>query len=288
MTSRKCIAFLVFLVSFLIAVLLHRFRVFDSVDFDFAPISKQDTLLHVIVSRFKEPLGHLGWLRHFNHTIYNRGEMLTPSESLVAFDVLDNVGRESFIYLNHIVRNYNSLADLNVFTQATQTWRKYSDRLFMVDVVALASRKINLSGYNDGFAFLSRTCLSVESGMSATEIRNGVPHEEVTDAVFERYPDLPLTISSVRERIKLLITNVFQAPYVDHPRFSPTGTLIVTREAIHRRSAEYYKKLARQLNDKNSPQDGYIFERVWPFIFLSNCSSTAEFHCLLPGVKPAC
>lgn len=203
--------------------------------------------IFVVVSRFNEP-ANLSWLSHLSHTIYNRGDEILGG-SLHSVDVLDNVGRESFIYLKHIVDNYHSLADLNVFTQAGQTWGNYSDSTFKFDVLRLASGRVKLPPQNEGFAFLSSSAYPVEFGLHGITFRNGIPHEPLTDAVFERFPDLPLTVPSVRERIKLLITNVFLGPYIEFPRFSPTGTFVVTREAVRRRTIDYYRRLARYLND---------------------------------------
>ena len=105
----------------------------------------------IIIARYEEPVDHLGWLKDYPHVIYNRGPAIvtTSSEdnkdtsnvdvlsSLRTVDVLDNVGRESFIYLSHIVHSYHKLHEINIFSQAVQrvesvNW--YNDNNFKKDI----------------------------------------------------------------------------------------------------------------------------------------------------------
>lgn len=84
--------------------------------------------VHIIVARTNEPLDHLEWLVQYSrarlYTIYNRGETDVPSKWL-SKNLLENVGREAYIYLAHIIKHYYDLADVNIFTQVMH----YSTRL---------------------------------------------------------------------------------------------------------------------------------------------------------------
>lgn len=108
--------------------------------------SPNRTDIMIIISRFEEGVDHLSWLKDYPHIIYNRGPAIVPPDSnasdaslhsLRTVDVLDNVGRESFIYLSHIVHRYNKLHEINIFSQAEQrvpTVPWYNDNFFKKDV----------------------------------------------------------------------------------------------------------------------------------------------------------
>ena len=111
--------------------------------------SPNRTDIMIIISRYEEGVDQLSWLKDYPHIIYNRGPSIIPPGSmdknasdasvhnLRTVDVLDNVGRESFIYLSHIVHRYHKLHDINIFSQAEQRvppapW--YNDSCFKKDV----------------------------------------------------------------------------------------------------------------------------------------------------------
>ena len=108
--------------------------------------SPNRTDIMIIISRFEEGVDHLSWLKDYPHIIYNRGPAIVPPDSnasdaslhsLRTVDVLDNVGRESFIYLSHIVHRYHKLHEINIFSQAEQrvpTVPSYDDNCFKKDV----------------------------------------------------------------------------------------------------------------------------------------------------------
>ena len=69
-----------------------------------------------MLARFKEDMHEQLWLPYHNisHIIYNRGESIPESYGYKVIEELENVGRESFIYLRYIVENYDVLSDLTV------------------------------------------------------------------------------------------------------------------------------------------------------------------------------
>lgn len=223
-------------------------------------VSRKDNNIHVVIARFEENIDHLSWLQRIPHTIFNRGDDVIGPLHVV--ERLENVGRESFLYLSYIAHNYHRLANVTVFSQASQAVKTiYNDGDFRKDVEDLALGRVFLPAHTDGFAFCIPTYTSVFNAQHLADLtaRYG---EERAKIFHEGYQTL------------LHFT-------VDNPRFSGTGCFFVTRDVILRNSRSYYVKLARLLGRENNPVEGHFFERAWPEVFHSNCSSGKDFRCLV-------
>ncbi len=72
----------------------------------------------IVVARYNENLDWLNLIpKHFNIIIYNKGDTLTNIKNNWKIIQLQNIGRESHTYLQHIINNYDTLADKTVFCQ---------------------------------------------------------------------------------------------------------------------------------------------------------------------------
>ena len=85
-----------------------------------APGNFSSSKVQVILARYSEQLDHLDWLTKYTHTIYNRGKDIEVPFKLNEVKVYTNFGKESFIYLDHIIEHYDNLAEIMVFSQASQ------------------------------------------------------------------------------------------------------------------------------------------------------------------------
>jgi hypothetical protein len=65
----------------------------------------------IIIAKYKEDLSWVNSLNGFNITVYDK------SDELNTYTKLENKGRESDTYLQHIINNYNNLSDINIFVQ---------------------------------------------------------------------------------------------------------------------------------------------------------------------------
>lgn len=175
--------------------------------------------IHVVVARFREPIGHLAWLSKFPHTIYSRGggeiSPMSSASPLHIVERLENVGREAFIFLDHIVKHFDHLAEVNVFTQAVQNVRTlYTEEDFQSDVQKLAqsakNRSTLLSEENDGFVFLVPWC---ESSLHPVHMKN----------LRREFGEEKCKIFTEGYRTLLNFT-------VENPRFSGTSCFAVTRQ----------------------------------------------------------
>lgn len=75
--------------------------------------------IFVVIARYVESVDHLSWLSNYPHAVLNRGDQINlPNINDIRH--FENVGRESFLYFDYIIKHYNNLANLTVFSQAAQ------------------------------------------------------------------------------------------------------------------------------------------------------------------------
>jgi hypothetical protein len=65
----------------------------------------------IIIAKYKEDLSWVNNLKEFKLSVYDKSDETNNHIKL------ENKGRESDTYLNHIIKNYNNLSDINIFTQ---------------------------------------------------------------------------------------------------------------------------------------------------------------------------
>lgn len=210
-----------------------------------------------VISRFNEPMEHLCYLKHYRHVVYNRGDAATLNQcGFRVSERTENVGRESYVYLSHIIDHYDKLPPALVCLQADNEFlKKDMDSFF-------SSGKLTIREENDGFAFLLPTCTSSRLQSHIFQIT-------------KKYgPDAKDLMLHGHE--KLLNVNIA------NPRYAGFGYFIVTREAILRRPKSFYIQLARRIGDRNDAYEGHFYERAWSEIFLSKCAMDPnKYYCSL-------
>jgi len=217
--------------------------------------------IFVVVARYNENIDHLGWLANISHIVYNRGSEIRGKPNLKTISRYENVGRESFLYLDHIINHYDNLPDLIVFTQAahreTEVYN-FTNSHFEATILGLKDGSVQLHPLSDGFAYLLPICYNFEFGVKTWGFRR--------DNFFKKLLNFEVAF----------------------PRFGPTGCFAVKRETILRNSKEYFSRLIRSINSENSPRVGHFIERAWPEVFHSNCSSsqneTSNYFCSIQNI----
>ena len=70
----------------------------------------------MIIARYNE---NIDWLIPFKDicTIYNKGSNIVDNNNNFNIINLNNYGRESHTYLYHIINNYDTLTEYNIFFQ---------------------------------------------------------------------------------------------------------------------------------------------------------------------------
>jgi len=216
----------------------------------------------MVVAHYKEKLAPLKWIREYPHIVYDRADNITTEFNATW---QENIGREGYVYLKHIIDNYNQLANMTVFLQADacNSPHHVHSASFRSNVVGLASGNITLPKEIDGFAFLAarNNCMSLLWPYDYTKKLHN------------------LFVNEFRDQLN------FPVP---KPRFMSQGLFAVTKEVIHRNPVQYYVALLNKLGKENNPRYGYFLEAAWPEIFHSTCGAhPVEYYCF-PGPPQKC
>lgn len=218
--------------------------------------------IRLIIARYNEDVS---WVKDVDcdYVVYDKGDRLSANSI-----VLENIGREAHTYLTHIVREYDTLAPINVFLQGdpfdhigdqcrgdVQTLRSLID-----DV---AKREIPFKG----FAWFKLKC-----------DRLGRPHDL-------RKPENQGRWSGWGKDIPL--GDVFEKLFAaDFPKQliarAPTGIFAVTKERILTRPKDFYAYALSlvEADPDDSNNTGHAFERLWQHIFNGNTAWNKEDYSL--------
>ena len=215
----------------------------------------------IVISHFNEPLRNLTWLHNYSYTIYSRSDC-GEAYGLHLTPLIENVGREGFIYLQHIIRNYHNLDEMTVFLQGDDA----------IDNARVLQDAINelISGHEAfqtyGFLYMLPICL-----------QSNIHYSNFMPKLMEEF-----NLDKVRGNITLTLMNDYDQEFshlisllydvkVDKPTFTPHAAFAVSRAVIHRHPICYYVKLARRLGTENKPPVGFFYERTWSYLFGSEC-----------------
>lgn len=226
----------------------------------------------IVVSRYKEPLQELVRFTKFPNYVINRGD---PNDSFAGLNLHHdpvNTGRETAVYLQYIIKHYDRLPRMVVFTQAVPIHgidHEYDAQKFDRDLQFLYHQATS-SDYQQlaGFQFLGRVSCSVGLGLSAFEF----------NFFFRRFLSLLLNDDNNND-----IDDSHHRSHLWNRWFRPGATFVVSREHLLRRSKASYVALlnwlleptqdtrAIQSASSNNPTQGHLFERFWPSVFFSDC-----------------
>jgi len=139
-------------------------------------------------------------------------------------------GRESHTYLYHIIKHYDSLADVNIFLQGNP--HEISSNA--LDPLRILFRH----DFND-INFIPLNFPLIICDKRAAPLHTGLPLERV----FNR---------------------LFQGPCPDFFAYSWGAMFCVTKEYIRNRPLSFYEQMMQIVYEE--PHSGYIYERLWPTI----------------------
>jgi hypothetical protein len=200
----------------------------------------------IIVARYNE---NIDWLNDEkqNCIIYNKGNKLNIGNEVI----LKNVGRESATYLHYIIRNYNNLPDVIVFTQARISDHKGAD-----DINYLIKIKNEALENSKSQNFL--THYDVSKNMDFDKTWN------------VRGRDFFLKDNYKNNRPIAFITWFTRNINKNYP--NPINVYVnaifaVKRELILKKPLIYYKRLMTEVNHHINSTEGHFFERSWYYIF---------------------
>ena len=111
--------------------------------------------IRIVVARHTERIDDLVWLKEYTHTIYSRSDW-TYSRGLHIVPLYENVGREGFIYLSHILHHYHKLEPILIFSQADMATVR--ETVVRYSVNELLGNTTAIDDY--GFQYIYTECMS--------------------------------------------------------------------------------------------------------------------------------
>lgn len=196
----------------------------------------------MVIARYKEDIT---WLESFksleiNKIIYNK----YFKEDIF----LENIGRESHTYLYHIIKNYDNLADITIFTQANPFDHSPD----------FINKIINCVKNKEKIQFKP---LTIYNGLDILYCdMDGAPHHRGLN---------------LKRGFDILFNKKYNSAMVP---FHPGAIFIVSKENIKKRSKQFYENCLELCIDEDWKDFNgtlaapYFFERVWRVIFYTDIS----------------
>ncbi len=205
----------------------------------------------LIISRYNEDLEWLKEYNKFKITVYNKGESL---KNQLFYEVinLENKGRESHTWLYHIVNNYNSLDDINIFLQGRiddlgcMAFKNPNEYCKNINKYGFKVKRYGLLGPfhwedNIGIEKDRRYKKNWEEGAIS---KSDLGFRKFAKAIF---PEIPLFVAT-----------------------SYGGCFAVKKESILQHNIIFYERLLDILSKSQNPIEGHYMERLWCYIFTKN------------------
>ena len=195
-------------------------------------------ILELVVARHVEDLAWLGRVpENFRITVYDKGDGSSGGMRLT------NMGREAHTYLHHLSERHESLAALTVFVQGHPF--DHAPDLHKT-LRALAAGTLTMTNFH-WLGFLAET---------------DDPRGRRLFVPWSKNPDRrELQLDSFHQEL-------FGTPGPTDYRFFVCAQFAVTRDAIRRRPADFYRR-ARHLAG-NFPLAPHCFERCWDRVFFAD------------------
>lgn len=211
-----------------------------------------DASVNVIIARYREDITWADELG-FDYIVYDKG-----GSGASTTRNLPNIGREAHTYLTHIVREYDRLADMNVFLQGDPFDHVHDQGRATVAILrGQIEEAMERMVPFKGLAWFKLKCDAL-----------GRPHDLCKLENEGRWAgwgkDIP---------VGEVFTKLFGVPMPDRIiARAPTGNFCVTGERIQTRPKAFYEFALRLVEadplDENNT--GHALERLWQHMFNGN------------------
>ena len=206
----------------------------------------------VIIARYQEDIA---WAEElgYDYIVYDKG-----GQGDATSRILPNIGREAHTYLTHITREYDHLAEMNVFLQGDPFDHIHDQGRATVDILRGQVREaVERMVPFKGLAWFKLKCDAL-----------GRPHDLRKPENEGRWAgwgkDIP---------VGELFTKLFGAPMPEQIiARAPTGNFCVTGERIRTRPRAFYEFALRliEADPLDANNTGHALERLWQHVFNGN------------------
>jgi len=208
--------------------------------------------IKLIIAKYRENIDWIAKLG-YDYVVYDKGG--NAAENSI---ILPNIGREAHTYLTHIVREYDSLAEVNVFMQGNPFDHIDDQGNGSVETLrSMIEDVVERAVPFKGFAWFKLKCDNL-----------GQPHDL-------RKPENEGRWSGWGKDIPLgkVFEQLFEAQFPKQIVVrAPTGIFSVTGERIRTRPKQFYEYALQMV--ENDPDDmnntGHALERLWQHVFNGN------------------
>jgi hypothetical protein len=258
-------------------------------------LSKKD--IEIVLARFNEDVT---WSNYYSSilTIYDKSE--DPKTKLSGENVihLPNLGRECNTYLHHIVNNYDNLANITVFSQASSPTRGYKGHRnggghmlgnssfhdFVLDpnghFIFTSALWFPTAAHIIRYGFNTKYVSRAEAQVSCFNIsddKTGIEHNgkfsfsylKIVDHIAERCESEGSTTCSIPtfwdQYIKL-----GGRPYKDVVFFAQGAVFSASAAQIRRRPLSEYASLLQQCSLSPDTSAGFFMEWLWYYLVTSD------------------
>lgn len=208
--------------------------------------------LELVVARYAEPLDWLDRAPFAGHarTVYDKSELARDAPGVVA---VRNVGRDGHTYLLHIVRQYDSLADVTVMLPGSATdGHKWPNALQTLDRAERTGESVFPGREVDGLHTFENFSLGTYKASNSENLAAN-PESVLEPAVPRPFgPWFRTHVARDPARVRIA---TFQ------------GIFAVARADVLRMPRTYYENLLATVSGSTNPEAGHYMERSWAAIF---------------------
>jgi hypothetical protein len=217
--------------------------------------SKNKKNIELVIARYNE---NLEWLNtepynKYSNIIYNKGINDNFNNNILTKRIikLNNLGRCDETYLNHIVNNYDNLADITIFLPGSLNI-DFKD--------SKAKLLINEIEKHQDTVFISNKYNNVKKDLYDFQLDYWVATGKENNNI---NPESKLELSAIRPFGKWYDT-YFKW---DIQHVSYLGIIGISRKDILNHPKSYYQTFLDQLQKSSNPEVGHYIERSWEAIF---------------------
>jgi hypothetical protein len=202
----------------------------------------------LIIARYNEDLLWLNeWKDEFDILVYNKGK--NDLQETYKIINLPNVGREAHTYLYHIVNNYETLAENNVFLQGNikdlgpNVYQNLNDYINQIK-----EKGYSANGMSHAFGDYYKNIDFLSDPLYKDQVLS--KHFKLSDITFKNY---------IIKYFKVL------------PLYIPCsmkGCFGVSKKNIQSRPKEFYLDLLNSIPKYHTVEEAHFLERLWAHIFI--------------------
>ncbi len=242
------------LLLFIIIILCFLTYIFVSDGKKIENITGNNSDADIVIARYNESLEWLNDDKYKKYKIicYNSGDnedFYKPDNMKIV--KIENIGKEAFVYLYHIITNYDNLANVTVFLPGSCEDKQRTHQL---------NTLMNELDKNKNTIFISSEYSDVKKELYDFKIDE---YCSTNKNNFKTNSKCKLNPSSVRPFGKWYET-MFGKVKTTHVNYR--GLLVIHKKHILQKNKEFYEKLILELKHPNDEVSHY-FERSWEAIF---------------------